>query len=76
MKTPHGLHMDSTQSPVDYWEMDYGVLRESSWSLCGVLMDSMRTLHEESTETSKSLRGVHGNVWVSVKYSKLTCPLF
>ena len=73
MKTPHGLLMDSTQSPCRLlgtsrkWTMEssetpHGVSVEFSWSPWGV--------SEESTETSKRLRGVHGNAWGSVKYSK------
>ena len=64
MKTPHGLHMDSTQSPCRLLGTSRKWTMESLWSPWG--------LHEESTETSKSLRGVHGNVWVSVKYSAMS----
>jgi hypothetical protein len=52
--------MDSTQSPCRL----LGTSRK--WT-----MDSSETPHgvsEESTESSKSLRGVHGNTWGSVKY--------
>jgi len=68
----HRLHMDSTWSP---WRL-LGTSRkcgmESSWTLHGVSVESPWSphgVHVDSLWTPQSLRGLHGNPWVSVKYS-------
>jgi hypothetical protein len=58
METVGNTVMDSSQSP----QSPHGVPMESSQSPQGVLMDSVRTV--------RSPHGVHGNPWVSVKYSE------
>ena len=68
----HRLLMDSTWSP---WRL-LGTSRkcgmESSWTLHGVSVESPWSphgVHGDSLWTPQSLRGLHGNPWVSVKYS-------
>ena len=68
----HRLLMDSTWSP---WRL-LGTSRkcgmESSWTLHGVSVESPWSphgVHGDSLWTPQSLHGLHGNPWVSVKYS-------
>src|SRR5882762_8394924 len=68
----HRLHMDSTWSP---WRL-LGTSRkcgmESSWTLHRVSVESPWSphgVHVDSLWTPQSLHGLHGNPWVSVKYS-------
>ena len=66
------LHMDSTRSLWRLLGISGKCSMESSQTLHGVSMESPWSpcrLYVESMWTPWSLHGLHGNVWVSVKYS-------
>jgi hypothetical protein len=68
MKTPHGLHGDSTGTPQGL----HGLCEDSMGGPHGLHGGSTGTpwgLHEDSVRTVRTPRGLHGNPWGTVKYS-------
>src|SRR6266478_3458500 len=71
MRSPRRVSMESSvfqTVPLDSTSTPHGVHRDY-WELVGNAVWSPHGVHVDSLWTPQSLHGLHGNPWVSVKYS-------